>query len=502
MTESTVSSVLPALVFLFPAAAGLLAWSLGKIRAALAETLAVLGAIGALVFALAMVPPVLAGHALTCWGVELRVDGLGCLATVLLSALGLTAGIFSIRYMHHRRFFDASGADITHRRLPAFYGLFLFCLAAILWGTTTNNIIMLYVAVEATTIASGLLVAFWWDRRALEASYKYLMLLTVGITFALFGCVLLYSASTNYLSGVNALLMSKISTIADQLPRSIVVFVTALFIIGFGTKAGVAPFHPWLPDAYAESPSPISALLSGVKAKMAAYALARTLAIFFPAYGALGLFIVILAAFTMLLGGLMALAQQDVKRLLAYSSVSQMGYILMGLGFWSYLGAYGALFHIINHALCKALLFLAIGAVIYRTAGRNFDQLGGLGAKMPATAVCFFIGAFAISGLPPFNGFVSKLTIFLAGAQAGMWWAAAIAIFTSLLTMVAVVKAGYLIFWAKPKDEAILERAKEAPASMLVPVAALSFGCIFLGIWPQTIFPLLHRAVTSLGLAG
>jgi proton-translocating NADH-quinone oxidoreductase chain N len=500
MTEITTPSLLPALVFLIPAAAGLLAWLLGKASASLSEALAVLGSAGALAAAIAMIPPVLAGDVLTCWGLELRVDGLGCTVLTIISVMGMAASIYCLRYMRAHSFKDASGQDITERRLPIFYSLLLFFIATMLWGTATNNIIMLYVAIEATTIASGLLVAFWWDRRGLEAGYKYLMLLTVGITFALFGCVLLYSASTPYLSGANAMLMSKISSIAAQIPHSVAIFVIALFIVGFGTKAGIAPFHPWLPDAHAEAPGPISALLSGVMIKMAAYALARTLGLFFPVYGTLGLFIVILAAFTMLLGGIMALSQEDIKRLLAYSSVSQMGYILMGLGFWSYLGAYGSLFHLVNHALAKGLLFLAIGGVVYRTSGRTINQFGGLGAKMPVTAACFFIGAFAISGLPPFNCFFSKLTIFLAGAQAGMWWAVAIAIFTSLLTLVAVIKAGFMIFWGKPRDEAIFESAKEVPASMYIPFGILAFGCILLGVYPHLIFPLLDRAVSSLGL--
>jgi hydrogenase-4 component F len=414
---------------------------------------------------------------------------------------------YALKYMRHQRVFNFAGEDITARRMPIFYGLFTFFIATMLWGASTNNIIMLYVAVEATTIASGMLVAFLWDKRALEAGYKYLMLLTVGITFALFGCVLLYSASTRFFppasAGVDAMLISKLRGIAPLLPHSVMIFVASLFIIGFGTKAGIAPFHPWLPDAHSEAPSPVSALLSGVMIKMAAYAMARTLAIFFPAFSALGLFIVILGAFTMLLGIAMALAQDDLKRLLAYSSVSQMGYVIMGIGIWTQMGVYGGLFHLVNHALAKSLLFLAVGMVIYRTSARKFEDLGGLAAKMPATAVLFFVGAFAISGLPPFNGFMSKLTIFLAGAQAGMWWASAIGIFASLLTLIALVRAGVRIFWGEPKNAEVFARAEESPAALLAPASILAFGCLLLGVWPQVLFPLLHRAVMSLmGVAG
>jgi formate hydrogenlyase subunit 3/multisubunit Na+/H+ antiporter MnhD subunit len=300
------------------------------------------------------------------------------------------------------------------------------------------------------------------------------------------------------------MLISEVQGVAALIPRSVAIFVVALFVVGFGTKAGIAPFHPWLPDAHAEAPSPVSALLSGVMIKMAAYALARTVTIFFPAYTALTVFIVVLGAFTMLLGGIMALVQDDLKRLLAYSSVSQMGYVIMGLGFGTYLGVYGGLFHLLHHAVAKALLFLSIGAVIYATSARAMSQLGGLGRRMPITAVCFFIGAFSISGLPPFSGFMSKLTLFLAGAQAGMWSAVGIAIFTSLLTLIVVMRAGQAVFWGSAKSSGIApDNVKEAPASLYVAMAALAGVSILLGVYPQLAYPLLNKATLSIaGLLG
>ena len=195
-------------------------------------------------------------------------------------------------------------------------------------------------------------------------------------------------------------------------------------MIGFGTKAGIAPFHPWLPDAHAEAPTPISVLLSGVMIKMALYALARTVSIFYPAWPQVTIFLVALGTFTMLLGIILALTQDDLKRLLAYSSVSQMGYVLVGIGLGTYLGCYGGLFHLLNHALCKSLLFMCVGAVMYATGARRISELGGLRSQMPITSACFFLGALALAGFPPLNGFWSKLTIYLALAKAGLWWAA------------------------------------------------------------------------------
>jgi proton-translocating NADH-quinone oxidoreductase chain N len=502
--QTLAPSNLTELIFLIPAAAGLLAWLMGRARRVWAEALALLGAAGALACAAAMLPRVLGGKILTGWGLELRVDSLSALLVLLISGVALPVTLFAIPYMRHRRLRDQQGEDVTDRRLPGFYGLYLLFLATMLWGCVTNNIIMLYVAVEATTIASGLLVAFYWDRRALEAGYKYLMLLTVGITFALFAAVLLYASATVYLPGVNAMLISELRGVAGLIPRSVAIFVVAFFIVGFGTKAGIAPFHPWLPDAHAEAPSPVSALLSGVMIKMAAYALARTVTIFYPSYPPLTMFVVVLGGFTMLLGGVMALAQDDLKRLLAYSSVSQMGYVMMGIGFGTYLGVYGGLFHLLNHAVAKALLFLSVGAVIYATSLRSMSQLGGLGRRMPVTAACFFVGAFAIAGLPPFSGFMSKLTIFLAGAQAGMWAAVGVAIFTSLLTLVVVIRAGQAVFWGNPKSANVsLETVREAPTSLWVAMVALAAVCVLLGVYPQVAYPLLNQATLSIaGLFG
>jgi hydrogenase-4 component F len=497
--QHLVPSSLTYVVFLAPAAAGLLAWVLGRLRRVLAEVLAVLGAAAAFAVSLAIVGQALRGRILTGWGLELRVDSLSALMVLLISGVSFAATVFAPRYLRHRRLLDSQGQDITEARLPSFYGLFLLFIATMLWGCVTNNIIMLYVAVEATTIASGLLVAFYWDRRSLEAAYKYLMLLTVGITFALFAAVLLYASATPYLPGVSALLISELQGVAGLIPRSVALFVIAFFVVGFGTKAGIAPFHPWLPDAHAEAPSPVSALLSGVMIKMAAYALARTVTMFFPVYSPLTTFIVAIGGFTMLLGGVMALAQDDLKRLLAYSSVSQIGYVVMGFGFGTYLGVYGGLFHLVSHALAKGLLFLSVGAVIYATSARSISQLGGLAKHMPITAACFFVGAFSISGLPPFSGFMSKLTIFLAGAEAGMWAAVGVAIFSSLLTLIVVIRAGQAVFWGAAKPNlAAAETPREAPASLWVPMAALAVTCVLLGVYPQLAYPLLNQAAATI----
>jgi formate hydrogenlyase subunit 3/multisubunit Na+/H+ antiporter MnhD subunit len=205
----------------------------------------------------------------------------------------------------------------------------------------------------------------------------------------------------------------------------------------------------------------------------------------------------------MVLGMLMALPQDDLKRLLAYSSVSQMGYVLAGVGLGTYLGCYGGLYHLLNHALYKSLLFLCVGAVIHATGARRITELGGLRHRLPITSGCFLLGALAISGFPPLNGFWSKLTIYLALAKAGLWWAAIIAIATSILTAAVMLRAGFTVFWGAARTGAVPESAiKEVPAVMWCPMATLGTLCLLLGVYPQVAYPLLDRAAAALATLG
>jgi proton-translocating NADH-quinone oxidoreductase chain N len=496
----TQASILPAAVFLLPMLVGTLVFFMPGMGQALQQRLSLLTA--AIVTGLGgwMAWRVLAGVVLTTWHGELRVDALSILMVVIIGGIGLLASLYSVRYLAAR-----ATQNTTPRRTRIFHGLLMWFFGTMLWGCVTNNVIMLYVAIEATTLTSGLLVAFYWDRRALEAGYKYLMLLTIGITFALFGCVLLYAgaAATNKLAGASALLISEIRNVVPFIPGRTTAFTIAFLVIGFGTKAGIAPFHPWLPDAHAEAPTPVSVLLSGVMIKMALYALARTVSIFYPAWPQVTVFIVVLGTFTMLLGIILALAQDDLKRLLAYSSVSQMGYVLVGIGLGTYLGCYGGLFHLLNHALYKSLLFMCVGAVIYATGIRRIAELGGLRRQMPITSACFLLGALAIAGFPPLNGFWSKLTVYLALAKAGMWWAVVIAVLTSILTIVVMLRAGYRVFWGESRANGTSTlAAREVPALMWVPMVVLAAMCGLLGIWPQGAYPLLDRAAKVLATLG
>jgi formate hydrogenlyase subunit 3/multisubunit Na+/H+ antiporter MnhD subunit len=238
----------------------------------------------------------------------------------------------------------------------------------------------------------------------------------------------------------------------------------------------------------------VSALLSGVMLKVAMYALVRTVSLFYPDFSPVAMFALALGVFTLVIGDLMALAQDDLKRMLAYSSVSQMGYVLMGFGIGTQLGVYAGLFHLVNHALAKALLFLAAGSVIYATGARRISELGGLARSMPVTAFCFFVGALAISGIPPFNGFQSKLALFVAGGRAGDWWAVVIGIGASLVTLVVLLKAARSVFWGQPSVGESGVTGREAPLSVTIAMVVLAVFCLAIGLYPKAVYQPLKAA--------
>lgn len=513
MTEAiqTKESILPLLVFLIPTFCGAVSLILARFRAFHGEW-TVLGLAGTFIVSVLIAYEVLQGYILTAWGQRIYVDGLSALMEILGSSMGLVIALYSVRYIPDR--LRKAGEENIAVRLGVYHGLLLLFLGMMNWTCATNDIIMLYVSLEFTTLATAFLVTFYWRRESMEAGYKYLMLVTVGMLFALMGLVLIYCAAAGMpiMKGKHVLLITELTPVAKDMPLNMVLLACALLVVGFGTKAGLVPFHAWLPDAHAEAPEPVSALLSGIVIKVGAYALARTVTIFAPQYPAVVVFIAIIASASMVVGILMALVQDDIKRMLAYSSVSQIGYVVEGLGLGTYLGIYAGLFHLINHTIVKALLFLTAGAIVYLTGTRKMSELGGLARSAPITAFCFFIGALAIGGLPPFNVFMSKLTLFVAVADVGLLWAAIIAVFTGLLTVACFVRAAFKIFWGTApapvlaynggqpgqgvSEHGCMEapERREVPASIWIGMVILALLVIVLGIYPQLAHPLLDSA--------
>lgn len=465
-------------LFAIPAMAALVEYGLGKKWPAGAGKAAVLGSTATFAVSLLMVFRLLDGAPLVALGNQLRADAFSGFVALIVSFVGWVTTVFAYPYMRH----EAAEGKIAAERLPLYFVWSMVFISTMTAVTVNNNIIMMYVLVEATTLASALLVSFYWRPESLEAGYKYLLLCSVGITIGLLGCVIIYSAAVPLVGGANAMLISEIVKVAGRFPPMVILVAGVFIIIGFGSKAGFVPFHAWLPDAHSQSPSPVSALLSGVTIKVAIYAIARIVTIFYPGHSALGSFGIILGAITMLVGIVVAYQQTDLKRMLAYSSVSQMGYIILGLGIGSYLGFYGAVYHLLNHAINKAMLFLCSGVLLYLCGTTDMRQLG---TKKHSRwmAVCFFIGALGIGGMPPLNGFWSKFAIYVAAGQAHFWWPLGIALFTSLLTLAVLIRAGAMIFLqpshAAPVQEPV---TRHCPAAMTAVIVLMTLLVLATGL--------------------
>ncbi|MDP8210336.1 MAG: proton-conducting transporter membrane subunit, partial [Candidatus Stygibacter australis] len=308
-----------------------------------------------------------------------------------------------------------------------------------------------------------------------------------------------------------------IADISRQLPYSapFVKFVSLLFLVGFGLKAAIFPFHAWLPDAHSSAPSPISAMLSGVLIKaIGLYVIFRLFFSMFALNADIAMTIIVLGTLSMIIGGLMAIGQWDMKRLLAYSSISQMGYVVMGVGIGMLIlvrngsqtiaafAIFGALLHLLNHSVFKSLLFLNAGAVEYRTGIRDMRKLGGLSEKMPITSKTSLIASMSISGIPPFNGFFSKLIIILAAVQAQFYWLAFIAVAVSIITISYFLKFQKYIFYNKPGEYD--HQIKEAPLPMSIAMMILALLCIMLSLMvipslrDQFIFPAVNVLIKNL----
>jgi multicomponent Na+:H+ antiporter subunit D len=409
-------------------------------------------------------------------GLPLVLDGLSHLLLLLISAVAFLVILYALAYFTGKE--DRAG----------FYLLYLLMVAGMNGVVLAGNLFHLFIALEIASLATYALVALKRGELELEAALKYLVLGSAASLFLLLGFVLLYGQTGTFF-------MAAIS--GQSIPGSIKMLIAALLIVGLGLKAALVPFHTWLPDAHTSAPAPVSATLSGILIKvLGIYCLVRLLFNVLGFTPLLSAVLIGLASLTILVGGLLALAQDDYKRLLAYSSVSQIGYIVLGLALGTPLGMLGALLHLFNHATFKPLLFLNAGAVERATGTRKLSELGGLRKKMPATSLAALFGSLAISGLPPFNGFWSKLFIILAALQAGQLWPALGAVIGSILTLAYFLKLQKEVFFGPLPEK--LENIKEAGWLMAGVPVFLAVVCLVVGlITPLVIALLINPAVIA-----
>jgi len=411
-------------------------------------------------------------------GIILVLDGLSHFLLLTVNLIAALATLYSISYMN----------KYTSR--GKYYTLFMLMVAGMNGVVLTGDLFNLFVFLEIAAIASYALVAFGCESEELEASFKYLVMGSVASTLVLFGIALLY--------GLTGTL--NMADIARSLPANAGAaraLITVLFLMGFGMKSAMVPFHAWLPDAHPSAPAPISAMLSGVLIKaLGVYALVRILFNVLGMTPQLSYILMVLGTLSLLGGVLLAIGQWDLKRLLAYHSISQIGYVILGIGLATPLGIMGGLFHLFNHALFKSLLFLNAGSVEYRVGTRELKEMGGLAKKMPVTWATSLMASLSISGLPPFNGFWSKLFIILACVQTGRLWFALAAVIGSLLTLASFLKVQKYAFFEQLPSR--LETVKEAPWIMGMVMIVLAGLCLAVGIlFPYMVAFLVNPAAAA-----
>ena len=406
-----------------PTLAGVGAWFADGRRA---TGLALVGLALALASGLVLSGLVFAGGPVRAFGGLVVVDALGAYLLVLVLVVAGIAGAGSLAHLAH----ELAAGRLRPHDSGRYYALLLWFVAGLAAVPLLDNLGLVWVGIEATTIVSALLVGFARTPAAIEAAWKYLILGSIGIGFALLGTLLLYASSVGVLGETSdALAWTRLTEIAPRLDPGLARLAFVFALAGYGTKAGLVPFHTWLPDAHSQAPSPISALLSGAALAVALYALAR---FHLVAAGTLGpafssTLLVVFGLLSLAVALPFIVAQGDLKRLLAYSSIEHLGLATLALGFGGHLALLGLSLHLFSHGLAKSTVFLAAGRLVAERGSRRIGRLGGSLARSPADGRALVVAALVLAGLPPSGIFVAELAILFGGVQAGWGLAAGVA---------------------------------------------------------------------------
>lgn len=421
-------------------------------------------------------------------GIEYRVDLLNAFVLALISIVGAVIMPFARRSV---------GREIDGDKQAWFYTMYLLCLTGLLGIAITGDAFNVFVFLEISSLSTYVLIAMGKDRRALLSAYQYLIIGTIGATFYVLGVGLLYLV-TGSLNLVD--IAARLGPAAAETSRPVMAAL-AFLTVGISLKLALFPLHVWLPGAYAHAPSVATALLAGTATKVAVYVLLRFI---FSVFGiAISLqslpvseVLLVLSVAAMVIASLIAVFEQDAKRMLAYSSVAQIGYITLGIGIANAAGLTGSIVHLLNHALMKTALFLALGAVVYRIGSAALPDLAGIGRKMPLTMAAFVVGGLALIGVPGTAGFVSKWYLAVGAFNKG-WWPLVFLILAS--SLIAVVYIGRLVevAWFQEPSEVAAD-AKDPPWSMLAPLWILAAATVYLGIDTEASASIARRIAESL----
>ncbi|NKQ41494.1 MAG: hydrogenase 4 subunit F [Sulfurovum sp.] len=439
-----------------------------------------IGSIASSVVALMIISNVLDGERYFVFGDILFIDSLGGVFLTLIAVTGVLINMYSVKYMQ----WEVKKGDIGVKDVKLFYVLSHIFLFTMTLSVLANNMAVMWAAVEATTLSSVFMVALHKGKRSTESGWKYIVICSIGLAFALYATILLYGAGHAVIGdGHNAMLWTSLMDNAKLIDPDALKLVFVFALIGYGTKAGLAPTHTWLPDVHSEGPSPASAMLSAVLLKCAMLAIIRF-------YGLVGNSMVgfeyvqnlmlIISLITIFVAALFILRQHDVKRMFAYHSVEHIGIIAFGFGIGGPLGIFAGLFHSLTHSLTKALAFCASGNIIKIYGTRDMRKMGGLVKVAPVTAVLFGIAICSLAGVPPLAIFASEFMMIKAGLGIGQYVAVALFIIGLAIVFIGIFSHFNDIMFGEPKGEIL---SKEVELSANLPLIALAVLVIVFGIF-------------------
>lgn len=420
------------------------------------------------------------------WGIAYHVDFLGALVLLTVTSIAVAVATYARPSVER---------EIPESRRYYFYGCLMLCLAGLLGMTITGDVFNLFVFLEISSLSSYALIGMGRDRRALNAAFQYLVMGTIGASFILIGIGFMYMM-TGTLNMAD--LAVRLPEVADtRTIRAGFAFLT----VGIGLKVALFPLHLWLPNVYAYAPSVVSAFLGATATKVAVYALLRIMLGIFGVEFSLGemplhALLVGLGSLGVVSASLVAVFERNVKRMLAYSSVAQIGYMVLGIGLANTDGVTAAILHIFNHALMKGALFLALGAVMYRIGSVHIRDLAGLGRRMPLTAAAILVAGLSLIGVPGTVGFVSKWYLVLGALERGLWPLAVLVLFGSILALIYIWRLVEVVWFERPAADA--PAIDEAPLQMLAPILVLAFANLYFGINTDLTAGLAQRAAEAL----